>query len=81
MPDTTTPATDFSPPTVRQTDFSDPVIAAFAALERELRAAALDAPLDSEREGAFLKHVRTVAARWTAGERSPARTASAKEAA
>lgn len=57
----------------------DPVERAFVDLIRELRASALDAPMDSDREAAFLAHIRRVADRWTAGERSPSRTASAKE--
>jgi len=57
----------------------DPVAEAFAGLIRALRMAALDAPLNSNRESAFLVAARRMSERWTAGERSPARTSAAKE--
>jgi hypothetical protein len=60
------------------TTTTDPVAEAFTGLVRALRMAALDAPLNSEREAAFLTAARRMGERWAAGERSPARTASAK---
>jgi hypothetical protein len=58
---------------------SDPVAAAFTALIRELRTAAIDAPPDSEREAAFHQAARRMAERWAAGEASPVRSAPKKE--
>jgi predicted nuclease with RNAse H fold len=59
MPDTTT----------------DRVAEAFAELVKALRVAAIDAPLTSEREAAYLQAVRRMAERWAAGEASPVRAA------
>jgi hypothetical protein len=56
------------------------VSTAFAELIRALRAAAMDAPLDSDREAAFLAAIRRIAERWDAGEASPMRSGAKKEA-
>jgi len=56
------------------------VTTAFAELIRALRAAAMDAPLDSDREAAFLAAIRRIAERWDAGEASPMRSGAKKEA-
>lgn len=54
----------------------DPVAAAFDALSRALRAAALDADDEAEANAAtaYRAHIRRVADRWVAGEPSPVRS-------